>query len=920
MDIQKAHPDKDLPIAVSMEPVFMTELIFHGKNLKGGFMFSKCVCGTLLTLTIGWSVAVADDGALKPVLSWPDKQNSSNAIKGIYVGEENENSDKTQFNGIDNNVIFKNQQALQLGKDNLTIEIWMKTESPKNQRIVAIGGCNNASPGYQVFMTGGIGKGVLSCNNKRIIPEASFLNCADGVFHHIALSICRQNFMKLFIDGKLRSCRNISAFKDIDIRSTDILYIGSQGINAFFDGSIDHVDIYKQALSDAVINKNYKNKATYYKTLDLSSIIRSLKKRCGNDLTSEERAELEKIENDLLLLQSGDKTGDFSAMQSSLKQIKDNAENRHWNKKYTDAISLIKDKDGNSFAIIPEGPMKKISSEKVSYAPSFNSRAISAAGNEYESFQLVFVPITGNSFKFKINNSKLVSDDGKSAISADNIEIYKVEMLKCKPHIYPDPLIALGKNDLYESDGKSIQPFWVTVYVPANTPKGIYHGTITFDGTVKTEIPYSIKVRNFTLPVKPALQTAIGLSPEFIAAWTPDATPEKMEILKDKYVRCLLKHRLSPKTYRRFSLELGGNAKKVIAQNGCNAPSQEEVIQMNKYFLHPRYILTKDGNIKIDFSEFDRQIEKYLPLGLNSFIAGERYWDANLIANYKKIAGKIGDTKFRLLVFDETSGKEKILYLPLLSKEYFKAIEEVFSQWQQHVKEKGWQDMAYLYNIDEPAPDPDIIKLANTINGAIKKAAPDIPLLLTMPTRDYNGIGIYCMMFDRINYLELAQAILSGKKFWSNLTCSPHSPYANFFLYQPGIFHRMFFWQTFKYQGTGFLYWEANYWYFDPNAGLHGKPFPLNLDGSLLYPGKEGPVNSVRLENIRDGVEDYDYLALLRKAVEDKKVPKEYRIKARTLIGVSNHLTASPGEFTHNPDILEKYRDEIAEILDNIND
>ena len=36
----------------------------------------------------------------------------------------------------------------------------------------------------------------------------------------------------------------------------------------------------------------------------------------------------------------------------------------------------------------------------------------------------------------------------------------------------------------------------------------------------------------------------------------------------------------------------------------------------------------------------------------------------------------------------------------------------------------------------------------------------------------------------------------------------------------------------------------------------------MNGDGFLVYTGKDGPINSIRWENIRDGIEDYDYLAI----------------------------------------------------------
>ena len=42
----------------------------------------------------------------------------------------------------------------------------------------------------------------------------------------------------------------------------------------------------------------------------------------------------------------------------------------------------------------------------------------------------------------------------------------------------------------------------------------------------------------------------------------------------------------------------------------------------------------------------------------------------------------------------------------------------------------------------------------------------------------------------------------------------------------------------------------------------------FNGEGSLFYPGKDagidGPVASIRLKNLRDGMEDYEYFVLLQ--------------------------------------------------------
>jgi hypothetical protein len=80
----------------------------------------------------------------------------------------------------------------------------------------------------------------------------------------------------------------------------------------------------------------------------------------------------------------------------------------------------------------------------------------------------------------------------------------------------------------------------------------------------------------------------------------------------------------------------------------------------------------------------------------------------------------------------------------------------------------------------------------------------------------------------------------------------------------------MLFWQQMLYHVTGSLYWSTTYWPKRENGGPWTEPRQYdaaNGDGFLLYPaleGAAGPVASIRLKNVRDGIEDYALLRLLR--------------------------------------------------------
>ena len=84
-------------------------------------------------------------------------------------------------------------------------------------------------------------------------------------------------------------------------------------------------------------------------------------------------------------------------------------------------------------------------------------------------------------------------------------------------------------------------------------------------------------------------------------------------------------------------------------------------------------------------------------------------------------------------------------------------------------------------------------------------------------------------------------------------------------------------WLSWKAGVSGFEYWSASHWGDNPGRLPRGYLDEVesewqantfqryNGDGYLTYPGPEGrPLSSIRLENLRDGFEDWELLALLK--------------------------------------------------------
>lgn len=133
-----------------------------------------------------------------------------------------------------------------------------------------------------------------------------------------------------------------------------------------------------------------------------------------------------------------------------------------------------------------------------------------------------------------------------------------------------------------------------------------------------------------------------------------------------------------------------------------------------------------------------------------------------------------------------------------------------------------------------------------------------------------------------------------GKTIWSYVCWEPRRPFANLLVDEPGIDHRILFWQQFDVGAEGFLYWDVNYWEClggDPWSSMATVPWlsdDVIGDGCLLYNGEKhgvkGPLPSKRFECVREGIEDYELLCIAKSAMGEEWIDKYIRCVTQDII------------------------------------
>ncbi|MFC1889252.1 glycoside hydrolase domain-containing protein [Thermodesulfobacteriota bacterium] len=242
-------------------------------------------------------------------------------------------------------------------------------------------------------------------------------------------------------------------------------------------------------------------------------------------------------------------------------------------------------------------------------------------------------------------------------------------------------------------------------------------------------------------------------------------------------------------------------------------------------------------------------------------------------------------------------------------------------------KARGWFDKMYLYLPDEPMPGeyPHLVELAATLH----EADPDLKAMATEQIAQglVGSVDIWCpdepLFSDWIPLPPFPEdypvrQAFGEKVWWYNCMSAQFVlDFSNHFVDVQGMYMRIWPWLTRRYNFEGLLFWHSVYLYAhnaDPWTDQYATAFFCNGDGNMFYPGvpdKIGGVNdiptpSLRLKLFREGMEDYEYFAILDALGHADFVQTETTCMARRTF-----------DWEHDPFEMEASRHRIAEMILN---
>ena len=298
--------------------------------------------------------------------------------------------------------------------------------------------------------------------------------------------------------------------------------------------------------------------------------------------------------------------------------------------------------------------------------------------------------------------------------------------------------------------------------------------------------------------------------------------------------------------------------------------------------------------VRTAFSTYNHMIAKMhgtkeLPHAMlrkyHQFIADHRINPDNI---YRRDLPPIDDVEFfarrgQLNAFNILSIPRSSKALPY-DDAHLKRIAAMLDPYVAELRKRKLIHLAYIYGFDEVSGDQ--WAAMRRAFGFLKKRYPDIPLMTT--ARDHS-FGIDSGLDDVVDIwvpltpaynLERAEAARTrGRDVWWYICIGPRNPYANWFIEYTALEPRLLWWMTYQHKVPGFLYYTMTRW------PLQREPMRLdgrnktnwvpaswrtaNGDGSLFCGGPDGPITTVRFENVRDGIEDHELLTLLARRLGD---------------------------------------------------
>lgn len=487
------------------------------------------------------------------------------------------------------------------------------------------------------------------------------------------------------------------------------------------------------------------------------------------------------------------------------------------------------------------------------------------AKGELESGQIVITPKV-DVLEYNVTVSNLTLENGDGVITSENLQIRKAKYIQVLKNnslngapvgYYPDAMLPFSAAVEYQENyinANENQSIYLTVETTLDQPVGIYTGTLTIDFIDFTKtVPISVKVLDVTVSEEAHLKNC------YLATWVSEhGELDTTQGMRDSYYQALIDHRLAP------SLILKDN------------DQSDEMISFYvdtafKWLSNP-----KCSNVGIPYAETSEEYNGAYYKCINK----------NIFKKYLvKFMEKSLETNVNLM-------KKLVFYNAVIDEAFL--MNRPMDQVRLNYKIMNTTIQSVVEQFESLTVDNEEFK------SELIESLKVLPCILTCEyseeyiegcTSEDEYINCYCPLYQHYD-TEAGRAKYDKEeiveKWWYGCNF-PRDPYPSTHTdVTDTIPLRVVSWMQAEYGIVGNLNWAVDYYTFDDSGrnvfvedyyGFNADRTQgdggaaVNGDGYLFYPGGQyglnSPVASLRIDALRDGIEEYEVIHALKEKYKE---------------------------------------------------
>jgi len=302
--------------------------------------------------------------------------------------------------------------------------------------------------------------------------------------------------------------------------------------------------------------------------------------------------------------------------------------------------------------------------------------------------------------------------------------------------------------------------------------------------------------------------------------------------------------------------------------------------------------------------------------------------------NFKRkieLARKIKSRYIRICSFHVGSGPPASDFLNTKAgtPEYYARVKEYLQMVYDELKKYGLEKNLCFYIYDEPTLKE--IPVIKEIGKIVRSISPDIIIYgaiyincwNNMDDETRNLIDAWWMPYENYTPEFLEWAGKNKKTLMAGFNCGSQYPYPSLFIDAPILAPRVTPWINWKYGIDVITTWHTFHSVHSKDPYVNPATFShYNGEGVLIYPSgpnlqKPWNVTSIRVEMLREGMEDFEYIKMLKSLIDTEKVAK-LKENAEAVLKEAEQLVKNARTYDRNAENYRLMKSKLGNMIEEV--